>query len=63
MLDNLDLAVNYADVEPTSIIEGIRSVRDQALAVLADLGYPRRDEVGVPFDPAQHEAVSVVSDA
>ncbi|HEX2297447.1 MAG TPA: nucleotide exchange factor GrpE, partial [Pseudonocardiaceae bacterium] len=24
--------------------------------------YPRQDEVGVPFDPAQHEAVRIVND-
>jgi molecular chaperone GrpE len=62
VLDHLDLALGYADADPASIIEGVRSVRDQALAVLADLGYPRHDEVGVPFDPAQHEVAQVVND-
>lgn len=62
VLDNLDLALSYADAEPSAIIEGVRRVREQALAVLAGLGYPRQDEVGVPFDPAQHEVVSVVND-
>jgi molecular chaperone GrpE len=62
VLDNLDLALSYADADPASIIEGVRSVRDQALAVLAGFGYPRHDEVGVPFDPNQHEVVSVVHD-
>lgn len=62
VLDNLDLALSYADADPSAIIEGVRRVREQALAVLAGLGYPRQDEVGVPFDPAQHEVVSVVND-
>lgn len=62
VLDNLDLALSYADADPAAIIEGVRTVRDQALTVLAGLGYPRHDEVGVPFDPAQHEVVSVVDD-
>jgi molecular chaperone GrpE len=62
VLDNLDLALSYADADPSAIIEGVRRVREQALGVLAGLGYPRRDEVGVPFDPAQHEVVSVVDD-
>jgi molecular chaperone GrpE len=62
VLDNLDLALSYADADPSAIIEGVRRVREQALAVLAGLGYPRQDEVGVPFDPARHEVVSVVSD-
>ncbi|MGH3911165.1 MAG: nucleotide exchange factor GrpE [Pseudonocardiaceae bacterium] len=62
VLDNLDLALSYADADPSGIIEGVRRVREQALGVLAGLGYPRQDEVGVPFDPAQHEVVSVVND-
>jgi molecular chaperone GrpE len=37
--------------------------REQALAALARLGYPRHEEVGVPFDPARHEAVKIVEDA
>ena len=40
------------------IVEGIRAVRDQAIAVLARLGFPRRDDVGTKFDPARHEAVA-----
>lgn len=62
VLDNLDLALSYADADPAAIIEGVRAVRDQALTVLESLGYPRHDEVGVPFDPARHEVVSVVDD-
>jgi molecular chaperone GrpE len=31
--------------------------------VLARLGYPRYEQVGVPFDPARHEAVQAVADA
>ena len=41
-----------------SIVEGIRAVRDQALGLLAGLGFPRRDDTGAPFDPARHEAVA-----
>ncbi|MGH3627598.1 MAG: nucleotide exchange factor GrpE [Sciscionella sp.] len=62
VLDNLDLALSYADADPATIIEGVRSVREQALSVLAKLGFPRLDEVGVPFDPARHEVVSVEED-
>ena len=62
VLDNLDLALGYADADPSSIIEGVRSVRDHALAVLAGLGYARHDEVGVPFDPIRHEVVGLVED-
>lgn len=61
VLDNLDLALEHAAADPGGIVEGVRAVRDQAVGVLARLGFPRDDEVGVPFDPARHEAVSVVA--
>jgi molecular chaperone GrpE len=62
VLDNLDLALEHADADPESIIEGVRAVRDQALGVLARLGYARQDESGIPFDPAIHDVVTVVED-
>ena len=62
VVDNLELALAHAGADPTAVVEGIRAVRDQAVGVLAGLGYPRQDEAGVPFDPARHEAVSVVDD-
>ena len=61
VLDNLDLALDHAEADPKSIVEGLVAVRDQALAVLTRLGFPRRCEVGGVFDPALHEAVAVVS--
>jgi molecular chaperone GrpE len=60
VLDNLDLALEHASADPDAIVEGVRAVRDQALAVLSRLGFPRRDDEGVTFDPARHEAVAVV---
>jgi molecular chaperone GrpE len=63
VLDNLDLALGYAGADPSTIIAGVRAVRDQALAVLASLGFARQDEVGVPFDPSRHEVVNVVDDS
>ncbi len=62
VVDNLDRALDHSQADPDAIIEGVRSVRDQALRVLASLGYPRRDDVGASFDPARHEAVAVQSD-
>jgi molecular chaperone GrpE len=41
-------------------VEGVRAVRDHALTVLERLGFPRFDDVGRPFDPVRHEAVSTV---
>ena len=60
VLDNLELALQHATAEPASIMSGLEAVRQQAVAVLADLGYPRRDDLNEPFDPSRHEAVAVV---
>ncbi|WP_214415307.1 nucleotide exchange factor GrpE [Sphaerisporangium fuscum] len=62
IVDNLDLALRHAESDPNPVIEGVRAVRDQAVATLARLGYLRNDEEGVPFDPAYHEAVGTVTD-
>ncbi|GAA1148774.1 nucleotide exchange factor GrpE [Nocardioides aquiterrae] len=62
VLDNLERALEHASSAPDQIVEGVRAVHQQALSVLADLGYPRRDdETGKAFDPAHHEAVSTVT--
>jgi len=60
VLDNLDLALAHAKPVPDPVIDGVRAVRDQALDVLARLGFPRRDDRGSFFDPQRHEAVSTV---
>ncbi|MBV1855979.1 nucleotide exchange factor GrpE [Catellatospora tritici] len=60
VIDNLDLALQHADADPAALADGVRAVRDQAVATLATLGFPRREETGVPFDPMWHEAVSVL---
>jgi len=62
VLDNLERALEHASSSPDQIVEGVRAVHQQALAVLAGLGYPRReDETGKAFDPAHHEAVSTIT--
>jgi molecular chaperone GrpE len=63
VLDNLERALEHASSDPDQIVEGVRAVHRQALTILADLGYPRReDETGKAFDPALHEAVSTIAD-
>ncbi len=62
VLDNLERALEHASSDPGSVVEGVRAVFAQAVDVLADLGYPRRDDHGRAFDPAVHEAVGTVSD-
>jgi molecular chaperone GrpE len=56
VVDNLDRALEHAGSDPMA--EGIRAVRDQALAVLARLGFSRRDDAGTAFDPTRHEAIA-----
>ncbi|MFB9457076.1 nucleotide exchange factor GrpE, partial [Streptomyces antimycoticus] len=63
VIDNLELALSHAEADPGSIVEGVKAIRDQAVNALAQLGYERRGETGVPFDPARHEVVGVVEDA
>jgi molecular chaperone GrpE len=63
IVDNLELALSHAagqEGDARAIADGVRAVRDQALAVLSRLGYARHDETGVPFDPVHHEAVATV---
>src|ERR1700744_4937880 len=58
-VDNPERALGFSAEDPGAIVEGVQAVRDQALAVLAALDFPRRDDTGAPFDPARHEAVAV----
>ncbi|WP_219470579.1 nucleotide exchange factor GrpE [Nonomuraea rhizosphaerae] len=62
VLDNLERALSAANGDGAAdpVIEGVRAVRDQAVATLSRLGYRRQDRTGVPFDPQHHEAVSTV---
>ncbi|SEG95698.1 molecular chaperone GrpE [Actinacidiphila yanglinensis] len=63
VVDNLELALAHAGADdPGAIVSGVRAVRDQAVEVLRSLGYPRHEETGVPFDPGQHEVVTVVDE-
>jgi molecular chaperone GrpE len=63
VLDNLELALQHAGSDSASIVTGVQAVLDQALGVLANLGYPRRADENEQFDPARHEAVAAVPDA
>ncbi|WP_036511233.1 nucleotide exchange factor GrpE [Nocardia aobensis] len=61
VLDNLELALAHAGSDPQAVVEGVKAIRDQAVQVLAQFGFERHDEVGVPFSPELHEVVSVVA--
>jgi molecular chaperone GrpE len=60
IVDNLDLALEHARADPAALAEGVRVVRDQAIAAIENLGYRRHDDVGIPFDPSRHEAMGTM---
>jgi molecular chaperone GrpE len=62
VVDNLERALTHAQADPGSLIAGIGAIRDQAMSVLARLGFPRRDDLGAAFDPARHEALAARQD-
>jgi molecular chaperone GrpE len=62
ILDNLELALQHAGADPAAIREGVQAIRDQAVDLMARLGFPRREDTGEAFDPRRHEAVSTVVD-
>ncbi|MEU7003012.1 nucleotide exchange factor GrpE [Nonomuraea sp. NPDC046570] len=61
VIDNLDLVLQHADSDPDALVEGVKVVREQALALLDRFGFPRQDDDQAPFDPARHEAVGTVA--
>lgn len=60
VLDNLELALRHAKADPDAVLDGLRAVHEQALAVMNRLGYPRQDDEGALFDPERHDAVATV---
>jgi molecular chaperone GrpE len=60
IVDNLELAISHAGDQSDAVIDGLRSILEQARQVLQQLGYPRDAEAGVPFEPERHEVVGVV---
>jgi molecular chaperone GrpE len=65
VIDNLERAVEHAasggNGQP--LLEGVRLVLKNALAVLERHGVTRVEAAGQPFDPSRHEAVMQVPDA
>jgi molecular chaperone GrpE len=62
VLDHLELALGHAGAAPNAIVQGVKTVLEQAVDVLRRLGFPRIDETGGAFDPSRQEAVSAVDD-
>lgn len=60
VVDNLERALEHSDGDPDAMVAGVRAVHSQAVSVLDALGYPRFEDMGRPFDPQRHEAVSTI---
>src|ERR1700736_2154180 len=60
VVDNLERAIAHAGDQSDAVLDGVRSILEQALQVLEHVGYPRDVEAGVPFDPERHEVAGVV---
>ena len=62
VIDDLDrlATLDVANTPPESIHEGLVLVEKKLRKELAAAGLERIDPVGQPFNPAEHEAVSVV---
>jgi molecular chaperone GrpE len=63
VVDGLEQALAFVPADDEALRSGIDVVRMSAIDGLSRLGYPRIDDVGVPFDPRVHEVVSVVESA
>jgi molecular chaperone GrpE len=60
LVDNLERAISHAGDQSDAVVDGVRTILEQALQLFEQLGYRRDTEAGVPFDPQRHEAVGVV---
>src|SRR6476469_1370533 len=62
VLDNLERAVEAAGSAPPAdaLLQGVEMVRRQFLAKLESLGVTRIDAATQHFDPALHEAITIV---
>src|SRR4029078_11291057 len=50
VVDNLERAISHAGDQSDAVLEGVRSILDQGLQVLEQLGSPRAAQAGVTFD-------------
>jgi molecular chaperone GrpE len=54
VVDDLDRALEQPEAIPRKIVDGVQAVRDETVRVVAELGFPRRDDFGEAFDPVRH---------
>jgi molecular chaperone GrpE len=63
IIDDLDRAIDAAQTDTHvdgALLQGVELVKRRFLTKLAEQGVTRDDPTGAPFDPARHEAISMV---
>jgi molecular chaperone GrpE len=63
IVDNLERALAHSGADPGSIIDGVGAVTEQAVRLVGQLGFPRQDDLGEPFDASRHDAAGSRADA
>jgi molecular chaperone GrpE len=60
VVDNLERALEHGGDPDSAMAHGVAAVLEQARTLLAQLGFPRYEDIGREFDPLRHEAVAAV---
>jgi molecular chaperone GrpE len=63
VLDNLELALQYADSDPQKILEGLKMIHKQFVDALERWGVKGVSGLGELFDPQRQNAISKVASA
>ncbi|WP_337843878.1 nucleotide exchange factor GrpE [Thermus sp.] len=60
VLDDLERALEFAEAQPESILQGVKAVREGFYRILASLGVEEVPGEGEAFDPRHHEAIGLL---
>lgn len=60
ILDDLERALEFAEADPGSILQGVKAVREGFFRTLAGLGVEEVPGEGKAFDPRYHEAIGLL---
>lgn len=60
IVDDLERALQHPGSDVDAVLQGVGAVHEHATAVLDRLGFPRFEDLGLPFDSERHEAVGAV---
>ncbi|WP_038045452.1 nucleotide exchange factor GrpE [Thermus caliditerrae] len=60
ILDDLDRALEFAQANPESILQGVKAVREGFFRILAGMGVEEVPGEGEAFNPRYHEAIGLL---